>query len=218
MSAVQDKILLATLAHVPFDGWSRAALKHGALDSGLGRDLGLGAFPGGMVEVAAYCSAYFDRRMVEELERRKIGEMKVRDRVTVAVRARLEELAPYREACRRLMSFLALPPNAGLCASCTWKTVNAMWYAAGDTATDFNFYTKRALLASVYASTTLYWLGDDSEGFADTWGFLDRRIAGVMKIPKIKARVAETLARIPSPFGIWRALSGGQRGPKPSAR
>ena len=189
MSATQDKILLATLAHVPFDGWSRAALKHGALDAGLGPDLGLGAFPGGMVEVAAYCSAYFDRRMVDELERRKIGEMKVRDRVTVAVRARLEVLAPHREACRRLLSFLALPPNAGLAAISTWKTVNAMWYAAGDTATDFNFYTKRALLASVYASTVLYWLGDDSEGFADTWGFLDRRIAGVMKIPKIKARM-----------------------------
>ena len=218
MSAVQDKILLATLAHVPFDGWSRAALKHGVLDAGLGKDLGLGAFPGGMAEIAAYCSAYFDRRMVEELERRKIGEMKIRDRITVAVRVRLEVLAPHREACRRLMSFLALPPNAGLCASSTWKTVNAMWYAAGDTATDFNFYTKRALLASVYASTTLYWLGDDYEEFADTWGFLDRRIAGVMKIPKIKARVAEALSRIPSPFGIWSGLSGARRGSKPSAR
>ena len=216
MSDLKDKILLAALAHVPFDGRSRAALKHGALDAGFGRDLGLGAFPGGMVEVAAYCSAYFDRRMVEELERRNITEMKVRDRVTAAVRARLEELAPHREACRRLMSFLALPLNAGLCASSTWKTVNAMWYAAGDTATDFNFYTKRALLASVYASTVLYWLGDESEGFADTWGFLDRRIAGVMKIPKIKARVAQALAKIPSPFGIWRGLSGARRGPKPS--
>ena len=208
MSAVQDKILIATLAHVPFDGWSRTALTHGVLDAGLGRDIGLGAFPGGMVEVAAYCSAYFDRRMVDELERRKIGEMKVRDRVTVAVRVRLEMLAPHREACRRLMSFLVLPPNAGVAASSTWKTVNAMWYAAGDTATDFNFYTKRALLASVYASTVLCWLVDDSEGFADTWEFLDRRIAGVMKIPKIKARVADALARVPSPFGIWRGLSG----------
>ena len=211
MSATQDKILLAALAHVPFDGWSRTALKRGIADAGLGSELGLGAFPGGMAEVAAYFSAYFDRRMVEELERRGIGEMKIRDRVTAAVRVRLEVLAPHREACRRLMSFLALPPNAGLTAACTWRTVNAMWYAAGDTATDFNFYTKRALLASVYASTVLYWLGDESEGFADTWGFLDRRIAGVMRIPKIKARVAETLARMPSPFGIWRGLSGGRR-------
>ena len=218
MSALKDKILLATLAHVPFDGWSRAALKLGVLDAGLERDLGLGAFPGGMVEVAAYCSAYFDRRMVEELERQNITEMKVSERVAAAVRARLEELAPHREACRRLLSFLALPPNAGLAASCTWKTVNAMWYAAGDTATDFNFYTKRALLASVYVSTVLYWLGDDSEDFADTWEFLDRRIAGVMRIPKIKARVAEALARIPSPFRIWRGLSGGRRGTKPSER
>ena len=218
MSAVKDKILLATLAHVPFDGWSRAALKHGAVDSGLGPELGPGAFPGGMAEAAAYCSAYFDRRMVEQLERLNISEMKVRDRVTAAVRVRLELLAPHREACRRLMSFLALPLNAGLAAGCTWKTVNAMWYAAGDTATDFNFYTKRALLASVYASTVLYWLGDDSEGFADTWGFLDRRIADVMGIPKVKARVAEALAGIPSPVGIWRGLSGGRRGPEPSER
>lgn len=210
MSDLKDKILLATLAHVPFDGWSRAALKHGVMDAGSGLDLGLGAFPGGMVEVAAYCSAYFDRRMVEELERRGIGEMKVRDRITLAVRVRLEALASHREACRRLMSFLALPPNAGTAAGCTWKTVNAMWYAAGDTATDFNFYTKRALLASVYASTVLCWLVDDSEDFADTWEFLDRRIAGVMKIPKIKARLVDALARVPSPLGIWRGLRGAE--------
>ena len=103
----------------------------------------------------------------QDLSRRERQIMDIvyrRDRVTVAVRARLELLAPHREACRRLMSFLALPPNAGLAASSTWKTVNAMWYAAGDTSTDFNFYTKRALLASVYASTVLYWLGDESEG------------------------------------------------------
>jgi ubiquinone biosynthesis protein COQ9 len=64
-----------------------------------------------------------------------------------------------------------------------------MWYAAGDTSTDFNFYTKRATLAGVYSSTLLYWLNDRSPGSEATWGFLDRRIDDVMKIEKLKAQV-----------------------------
>ena len=62
-----------------------------------------------------------------------------------------------------------------------------MWYAAGDTSTDFNFYTKRATLAGVYSSTLLYWLNDRSPGGEATWGFLDRRIDDVMKIEKLKS-------------------------------
>jgi ubiquinone biosynthesis protein COQ9 len=55
-----------------------------------------------------------------------------------------------------------------------YRTVDAIWYAAGDTSTDFNFYTKRATLAGVYSSTLLYWLNDRSEGSEATWSFLDR--------------------------------------------
>jgi len=119
---------------------------------------------------------------------------------------------------RRLLSFLALPPNAPLAARMTWRTCDHIWHAAGDRAADFNHYTKRGLLAPVYTSTILYWLSDTSDGFADTWGYLDRRLADVLKIPMYKAKAQQALGRLPSPLGLLKRLKAATRpGPGPAA-
>lgn len=198
--AIKDNILLATLPHVVFDGWSMRALQAGVAEAGYTPDMALRAFPGGMAEVAEHFSDYADRRMMTDLEKRDLGSLKVSERIATAIRARLKPLTPHREAVRRMLSFLALPTNAWTAARCTYRTVNAVWYAAGDEATDFSFYTKRGLLAPVYTATVLYWLGDTSEGSADTWAFLQRRIADVMQVPRMQARLKKTLAGLPGPF------------------
>jgi ubiquinone biosynthesis protein COQ9 len=196
-AATRDRILLATLPHVTFDGWTRRALRAGVADAGLSPDMALRAFPDGIPELVDHFADWADRRMLAELERMNAAAMRIRDRVTACVRARLEVLTAHREATRRAMSFLALPPNAPLTARLLWRTVDAMWYAAGDNATEFNYYTKRGLLAAVYTSTTMCWLADSSADFSDTWAFLDRRIANVMKVPAYKARIKEALGRLP---------------------
>ncbi len=202
----RDRILLATLPHVAFDGWTRKSLAAGVADAGLSPDMALRAFPDGIPEMVDHFADWADRRMLAELARIDAAALRIRDRVAAGVRARLGALTAHREAARRAMSFLALPPNAPLAARLLWRTVDAMWYAAGDNATDFNYYTKRGLLAAVYASTTLCWLADNSEDFADTWAFLDRRIADVMKVPAYKARLKEALERLPKPSGLLRRV------------
>ena len=123
------------------------------------------------------------------MEKEGVASLKIRDRIKSAVRIRLERHAGNREAARRALALLSLPFNAPLALRLLYRTVDAMWYAAGDTSTDFNFYTKRATLAGVYSSTLLYWLNDRSPGGEATWGFLDRRIDDVMKIEKLKSQV-----------------------------
>ena len=195
-----DRIVEAMLPHVPFDGWTLKALTAGLEDAGFDPAGAALAFPGGMVEVTEHFSALADKRMMAELEKRKVGELAVRERITLAVRVRLEQNAQYREALRHLLSYLALPTNAPLALKCLYRTVDAMWHAAGDTATDFNFYTKRATLAGVFGTTVLYWLNDTSEGFEKTFAFLDRRIEDVMRIGKAGGRLGAILANIPTPF------------------
>lgn len=193
---LRDRILEAMLLHVPFDGWSEQSLRAGAVDAGFPADDGLRAFPTGMLEVAEHFCEWGDRRMAAELAKRDLAALRVRERIAAAVRTRLEVVADHREAVRRAIAFLALPRNGVAGATCTYRTVNAMWYAAGDTATDFNFYTKRGLLASVYGATVLYWLADGSEGTADTWAFLDRRIEGVMKFSRVQGRLSDVLSDV----------------------
>ena len=186
---IRTQLILAALPHVPFDGWSSRAMRHAARDCGLDQAAADRAFPYGAADMVAAFSRLADRRMIEALDAQDLAAMKVRQRISVGVRMRLEAWTPHREAVRRGLAILALPTNTGTAVRCLYDTVDAIWYAAGDTATDWNFYSKRALLAGVYSATILYWLDDRSEGATDSWAFLDRRIDDVMRIPKVRARL-----------------------------
>ena len=187
---LRDEILAASLRHVAFDGWTAKALAAGARDAGAGATGLARAFPGGPRDAALHFGALTDRRMTQALGRQlRRTPMRTQERVAAAVRARLRILAAHREAVRRLLAFLALPFNATLAAKLLWRSADAAWRAAGDTSTDFNYYTKRSLLAGVYGSTLLFWLADESGDFAATDAFLERRIADVMKIFSVRARL-----------------------------
>jgi ubiquinone biosynthesis protein COQ9 len=118
----------------------------------------------------------------------QLGNMKIRDRITRLVETRLELVADKREALRRAAAILAMPQNLPHAAKLGWRSADVMWRLAGDTAADYNHYTKRAILGSVYAATITVFLNDESEGWADTRAFLGRRIEGIMAFEKAKAK------------------------------
>lgn len=194
---LRDRLIDAALPHIPFDGWGRQAAIEAAQDLGLDTNAALRAFPGGARDMIRWHLQRADRQMLEALEDLNLPEMRVRDRVATAIRVRLEIFAGDRDAIRKALSFLAMPQNAGLAAQSLYRTVDDIWFAAGDTATDWNFYTKRGLLAGVYSSTLLFWLNDKSEGFEDTWAFLDRRISDVMKVPKLTSQLSKAFSFLP---------------------
>ena len=188
-SLLRDRLADAIASEASFDGWTRAALASAARGLDLPAGEGERLFPGGPLDVLTYLSRRSDLRMVEDMEKEGVAALKIRDRIKAAVRIRLERHSGQRESARRALSLLSLPFNAPLALKLLYGTVDAMWYAAGDTSTDFNFYTKRATLAGVYSSTLLYWLNDRSPGAEATWAFLDRRIDDVMRIEKLKGQV-----------------------------
>jgi ubiquinone biosynthesis protein COQ9 len=208
LDAVRDKLLDATLAHVPFDGWSETALATGAKAIGVDAATAHRAFPGGALAMIEYFNERADREMAAALARQEPAPPRLRDRIALAIRLRLEANAGHREAIRRGLTFLALPQNAPVGAKCLYRTVDAIWHAAGDMSTDFSFYTKRALLAGVYSATVLYWLNDASEGFTRSWAFLDRRLDEVLRVFGGIGRVARGLDNLPDPFKLFRPTTG----------
>lgn len=198
LAELRPRLVAAMLPHVPFDGWSPAALRAAAADAGIDADLAMVVFTGPADMVDAY-TALADEAMTAALAAEGIETLKVRERIRRAVRTRLEQALLHREAVRRALAVLAMPANAALGARILWRTADAMWRAAGDSATDFNHYSKRLILGGVYSATLLVWLDDASEGEADTWAFLDRRIDGVMRFEKAKARLRGVSERMPSP-------------------
>ena len=188
-----------------FDGWSWKALKSAAKDANIDPIVLKRAFPRGPRDLIYYFSESADKLMLEELEHLDIGSLPIRERVATAIKTRLQQNFIHKEALRKLLTYLALPRNFLLSARLTYKTVDSIWYFAGDNSTDFNFYTKRGLLAGVYTSTILYWLADQSEDCTDTWAFLDRRISEVLKIPSLTEAFKKQASSVLSKFKRTRS-------------
>jgi ubiquinone biosynthesis protein COQ9 len=206
---LQDRILLATLPNVVFDGWTDHALRGGAAAAEIAPELVLHAFPGGSRDLAEHFAGWADRVMIEALAAQNLEGLKTPERIKRAIRLRLEALTPHREALRRLTIWMGLPTNAALAARVIYRSVDTLWFAVGDTATDFSFYTKRALLAGVFSSTILYWLADDSEDFARTWDFLERSMSNIVDVGKGLAKcgdLGQVLNWLPSPVRFARHL------------
>lgn len=203
LAAARERLLDAALANVVFDGWSETTLRLAAEATGDDMTLARLAFPRGGIDMALAFHRRVDRDLGEALDQADLGSMRIRDRITFAVRRRIEIVARDREAVRRGASLFALPTHAPEGARAMWETADLIWARCGDSSTDYNWYTKRAILASVISSTMLYWLGDQSTDFAKSWAFLDRRIENVMQFEKSKAALAAN--------PIARAVSWGPR-------
>jgi len=197
------RLLEAILPHVTFDGWTDAALRAAAAEAGIAPDLLPVILPRGALDLAVDYHRRGDRAMESALAAEDLGGLKFREKVARAVQLRLQ--GADREVVRRGAALFALPQQAGVGSGLIWGTADAIWRALGDRSEGIAHYTKRASLSAVYGATVLYWLGDQSAGAADTWAFLDRRIAEVMRFEKLKADFRDSFAgRLLAPSG--RAL------------
>lgn len=182
-------LLLAVLRDVPFDGWTAGVFDKAAGRLKISKTDAYRIFPRGITDVALYLSEWADTEMLKKLTPGKMKDLRVRDKITLGVRKRLEILAPHREAARNALKILSFPPASFMLTKSVWTTADKIWQAAGDTATDYNHYTKRLLLSGVLSATTLYWLNDRSEGLEKTWTFLDRRISNVLTLGQALSKV-----------------------------
>jgi ubiquinone biosynthesis protein COQ9 len=201
------RLIAAILPEVAFDGWSHLALRAAARRLDMPAAEALALFPGGGADLVDAFAHWADERMLDRLEEAPPQEgQRLAERVASAIAIRLEILEPWREAVRRTLPVLAMPQNALVGPRLAYRTADAIWYAVGDEATDFSFYTKRASLAALHAAAVLYWLEDRSEGFADTRAFIARRLADLAGIGRARRSIARAFDRLPDPLRLLRPL------------
>jgi ubiquinone biosynthesis protein COQ9 len=182
----RDAAIDAMLPNVPFDGWTRRALRAGLASAGMPEEEATILFPGGAADMIEVFCDLADRRMTAAAV--SVTETRLTARVRALIALRLKQNRPHKEAIRRALAVLALPGNARSAAAITARTVDAIWHAAGDRSADFTWYTKRALLTAVYSATVLFWLHDTSEDEADTRAFIDRLLRGARRLMPARGR------------------------------
>ncbi|RWR12037.1 COQ9 family protein [Paenirhodobacter populi] len=185
---MREELLEAICPHVPFDGWSEPAFRQAVADLGVDPGLARIVCPRGAIDLAVEYHRAADRALARALSTTVWPEgMRFRDKVAAAVAMRLDLVDP--ELVRRAASVFALPQNTATGAKLVWETADVIWRALGDTAQDFGWYTKRLTLSGVISGSVLYWLGDESEGKADTRAFIENRIDEVTRLENIKGRI-----------------------------
>jgi ubiquinone biosynthesis protein COQ9 len=187
LEEIRRKLALSLGENAVFDGWSEAAVDSAAKSEGVDPAQARLAVPKDQAGKIELYIRGVDRALEEWFTPERLDGLKIREKIRAIVWKRLEIMEPAREAVRRALSILAMPQNVPAGLKAGWRAADVMWRIAGDTSTDYNHYTKRVMLGGVYGSTLLVWLDDQSEGWAGTASFLDRRIDDVMKIEKLKA-------------------------------
>jgi len=187
----RQRLLAAALPNVIFDGWGAETFRNAVDDSGVAPDLARLSCPRGALDLALAYHRAGDDEMLARMADANLASMRYNARVAAGVRFRLEAVK-QKDIVRRGLTFFAMPANAADGSAAVWGTADKIWTALGDTSRDFNWYSKRAILSGVYASTLLFWLGDESADHGDTWAFLDRRIENVMQFEKLKSGFRKT--------------------------
>ena len=182
------ELMLAALPNVAFDGWSNLAFSAACKEADISEEKARLFCPRGALDLAVAFHKWGNEQFETSFKKKNISQLKVREKIKKAVELRIL-LASDKEAVRRGVVLFSLPINAFEGSRLIWDTSDLIWELIGDNSEDYNWYSKRAILSGVYASTVLFWLGDNSDGSEETWHFLDRRIEDVMRFEKVKVQL-----------------------------
>lgn len=206
LDELRDALAPLVPAQAVFDGWTGVALAAAAAELGVPAERAALCFPGGAIDMIDAWFAAIDKTLADLFSPDLIAAMKIRDRIRDLTWHRIAIASVHADALRRALTILARPRHAAHAAKLGWRAADTIWRIAGDSSADFAYYTKRATLAAVYASVMMAWMDDESEDFAETRAFLDRRIEGVMQFEKLKAQLTPDRDRYFSPARFFGRL------------
>ncbi len=195
---VRVDILQAMLPIVVFDGWNQKSLRASIKSINLPEGSEELYFPEGALEVIRFWHDQMNEFVKSNLESLNKSEMKIREQVTAGVLSALESIGSNEEAMRRAIIRLSLPDAAVQGPTYLWSLADSIWRAIGDRSTDYNYYTKRTILAGVLGSTITVWISDSDQNKVKTKLFLDARISNVMSFEKSKFKIVEKINNIPN--------------------
>lgn len=180
----EQRVLDEALRLAPKAGWNAGLVSRALAEAGLSGAEGQLLLPEGPRDLAALLSRRHDAAALERLEAFDVAALKIRQRIREGVIARLDAAQENADVLRPLAAFLAFPTNLALALRLTWESADAIWRWAGDTATDENHYSKRAILSGILISTLAV---DMASGRVSALSHLDARIDNVMAFEKWKA-------------------------------
>jgi ubiquinone biosynthesis protein COQ9 len=180
MNEIKQKIMDEALQHIPFDGWDENVLINACTKLDYDPNYVKIYFPNGVRDLITLFLNDISTKMIAKLDQTDLKSMKVREKIKLSILTKLDLILPHREVVRKITAYSMLPQNLCFSLDKLWCSSSEIWYLVGDNSTDYNYYTKRGLLSTLYGSTILYWLSDESDDYVDTKDFVARRINDII--------------------------------------
>ena len=196
MKDKRQRILNEALKLVPFNGWTSDTLLNSVKAANLDENYAKILFDGDVAKLVEFFINTIENKATSLIDKKYLDTLSVRNRVAYCVKTYLEAANIYKPSIRKTVAFYVSPIRFFDSFKSLWKIADEIWYASGDKSTDYNHYTKRAILSALYSSTLLYWINDKSDNHINSWAFLDRRIENVMQIEKYKSKAKDILKKI----------------------
>ncbi|HJD59456.1 MAG TPA: COQ9 family protein [Rickettsia endosymbiont of Omalisus fontisbellaquei] len=161
---------------LPFNEWNSKLLEEAEEKCGFAKGYALIVFPEGLSEIIEFFESYLDNILLESLA--KIEEpAKIREKISLAVKIRVKTVLPIIHS--KNAAYFALNPMQG--TEVAFRSCDVIWRYAGDKSLDFNYYTKRGLLLSVYVSSILFYIQDESDNYIETDKFIETSVENIVK-------------------------------------
>jgi len=206
-------ILESSLQKVKTFGWTVEALSTGAEENGL-PGIAHGMFPDGPVELVNYFIEKCNIEMIQKLSSMNLQQVTMKERLRTILQMRLEMLLPYSSNWSQALSVMGQPQNLPKSLHGLALLIDEILHQCGDKSTDFDWYTKRALVTGIYVTTELYLLTDATRNKQDTWDYLDRRIDDFLRMSTLKVDLEKTVSMLGS--GVFSLVQNFIKPPTPT--
>ncbi len=179
-----------------FDEWNNKLLLDAEKECGFVKGYCHIIFPNGLREIVDFFESWQDQKMLELLSQQETPA-KIKDKIDLALKIRIKNCTPKLVHLKN-RTYFTTPSNTLFATKIGFRTCDLIWRYAGDTSIDYNYYTKRSLLFSVYISSILYYIQDESENNIDTDKYITKSLSGIITM----FSKCKNIFKLPNPVDI----------------
>jgi ubiquinone biosynthesis protein COQ9 len=195
LKKIRYEILQDIKKHVVKNGWSEDIFLDLENNHKFTYDEIKSLFPNGYKSILEIYLKEINLKMALEAKKINLIRLRVHERIRELIILRLNIMAREKNLITKTFFTLTLPNNYKLSIKNLYNTIDEIWFLAGDNSTDFNFYSKRVILTSIYLVVIIHFI--NNKNLDKTIELLDRQLKKVSKIPNIKNRINDIIKIFP---------------------
>ena len=144
-------------------------------------------FPEGNIDFIKFTLEQLNHDLEEYCKKIDLIRLPVHKRIRKVLLSKISLMNKNKLFYRSIFLNLLIPKKNFSLSNQLYKSVDQIWFIAGDSSTDFNFYTKRLILSGIYSRVILFFFNNKDQ--EELENILDESLKRVSKIPEIKSKL-----------------------------